>query len=71
MADAGGNNDGGHSSGEYSGVIQKADVAYGGKGTDMSIVLSSGENARKDRLARREKKNEKREKEEKSGEKKK
>ena len=51
MADAKGSNDGGHSSGEYTGAIEEADVAYGGNAIDMSIVISLGERVIKDRMA--------------------
>jgi len=63
MADAGG-----HSSGEYSGVVGEADVGKSGKAQDMAIVLSSGTKAREKRKANREKK-EKEEREKEEGEK--
>jgi len=58
MADAGanasgGNNDG-QSSGDYSAVIEEAAIGMGGKAGEMATVLSSGERARQDRLARKE-----------------
>lgn len=53
MADAGGN-----SSGEYSGVVQEADVGKSGKAQDMATVLSSGTKAQEKRKANREKKEE-------------
>ena len=59
MADAGG-----HSSGEYSGVVEEADVGKTGKAQDMATVLSSGTKAQEKRKANREKKEkEEREKE--------
>jgi hypothetical protein len=59
MADAGG-----HSSGEYSGVVEEADVGKSGKAQDMATVLSSGTKAQEKRKANREKKEkEEREKE--------
>ncbi|OBT60083.1 hypothetical protein VE03_10365 [Pseudogymnoascus sp. 23342-1-I1] len=58
MADAGGSNNGGHSSEEYSGVVKDADIAKGGKAGDMAIVISSGDNIKKDRARRKAKKEE-------------
>lgn len=55
---------GGHSSGEYSGVIEEADVGKSGNAQTMATVLSSGTKAQEKRKANREKKErEEREKE--------
>jgi hypothetical protein len=58
MADAGA-----HSSGEYSGVVKEANIAYTGNATDMNLVISSGKSVQDDRKARKERK----EKEKKEG----
>jgi hypothetical protein len=64
MADA----SGGHSSGEYSGVVEEANVAYSGDTKGIGQVISSGKSVQEDRKARREKKEkEKKEKEGSSG----
>ncbi len=71
MTDAGGSNNDGHSSGEYSGVAEQADVGKSGKAQDIAVVLSSGTRAQERRKANREKKEreeqEEREKEEREG----
>lgn len=52
MADAS-NNSGDHSSGEYSGVIEEANVGVNRKvASDLTIALSSGDNVRRDRARR-------------------
>jgi hypothetical protein len=72
MADAkDGNSGGDHSSGEYSGVVQHAQIAQSGqarvteeitiakspgKGRDVGIVISSGNNIKRDRAERKAKK---------------
>jgi hypothetical protein len=63
MADAEGSKTGGHSSGEYSGVVDQANVGMGGKTQDMVVVLSSGTKAQEKRRANREKKKKEAEKE--------
>lgn len=44
MADT---NDTRQSSGEYSGVVEEANVGMSSKGSDLAAVLSSGANAKK------------------------
>lgn len=46
----------GHSSGEYSGVVEEANVAVSGKGKDMAAVVSSGKSAQEKRRQNRENK---------------
>ncbi|KAF1958857.1 hypothetical protein CC80DRAFT_490638 [Byssothecium circinans] len=55
-----------HSSGEYSGIEEEAQVAVSGKAKDMAAVISSGKSAQGKRRQNRENK-EKEEKEEKGG----
>lgn len=46
----------GHSSGEYSGVVEEATVAVSGKPSHLAATISSGQSARKvreDKKARR------------------
>jgi hypothetical protein len=49
-------NNGDHSSGEYSGVAEQADVGKSGKAQDIATLLSSGTKAQERRKADREKK---------------
>ncbi|GKT61139.1 hypothetical protein ColTof4_01242 [Colletotrichum tofieldiae] len=50
----------GHSSGEYSGVVEEANVAVSvaasGKGSEVATVISSGQSAQNKRRENREKK---------------
>ncbi|SPQ22106.1 8a29936b-cb02-4de0-b6d1-921f402c2765 [Thermothielavioides terrestris] len=46
----------GHSSGEYSGVVEDADVAVKGNAQDMAAVISSGQRARERRQRKKENK---------------
>ena len=42
-----------HSSGEYSGVVEDANVAMSGKGKDVAAVISSGKSAQEKRRQNR------------------
>lgn len=62
MTGKGDRESGSHTTGDYSGTVQEANVGVKGKASDMAIVFSSGKSAQEDRKARREAKKGKKDK---------